>query len=71
MVVHGPNLNLLGSREPSIYGNATLDEINENLRRISKGAGVALEAFQKGAPESQPDAPEDLETIHGPDFMAA
>lgn len=39
-------------------------------RKIEENC-MALEAFQKAAPESQPDTPEDLETIHGPDFMAA
>ena len=45
-VVHGPNLNLLGQREPEIYGQLTLDEINQALSREAKALGVELEAFQ-------------------------
>ncbi|HEY6863753.1 MAG TPA: type II 3-dehydroquinate dehydratase [Burkholderiales bacterium] len=46
LVVHGPNLNTLGSREPGIYGTQTLDSIDERLQRLAKQAGVDLECFQ-------------------------
>ncbi|MBW8824697.1 MAG: type II 3-dehydroquinate dehydratase [Xanthomonadales bacterium] len=46
LVLHGPNLNLLGSREPGIYGHATLADIDEQLRTGSEQAGIALETFQ-------------------------
>lgn len=46
LVLHGPNLNLLGSREPSHYGLATLAEINESLQNRAKTAGVQCETFQ-------------------------
>jgi 3-dehydroquinate dehydratase-2 len=46
LVIHGPNLNLLGTREVEIYGTTTLDEINENLRTRASAAGIELETFQ-------------------------
>lgn len=49
LVLHGPNLNLLGTREPSHYGNATLADINNSLESQAKQAGVALEAYQSNA----------------------
>lgn len=46
LVVHGPNLNLLGSREPDHYGRMTLPEINVGLARLAEAAGLELDAFQ-------------------------
>jgi 3-dehydroquinate dehydratase-2 len=46
LVVHGPNLNLLGSREPELYGTSTLDEINAELAAAAKPWGAELEFFQ-------------------------
>jgi 3-dehydroquinate dehydratase-2 len=45
-VVHGPNLNLLGSREPEIYGTTTLAEIDGSLQGLASELGVDLESFQ-------------------------
>ena len=49
LVIHGPNLNLLGRREPEIYGSTTLAEINGSLRILAEKAGVVLETFQSNA----------------------
>lgn len=46
LVLHGPNLNLLGTREPSIYGNATLEDIHAELGLLAKARGAELEFFQ-------------------------
>jgi 3-dehydroquinate dehydratase-2 len=46
LVLHGPNLNLLGTREPDIYGHATLSEINRKLTAHARAAGAAIECFQ-------------------------
>ena len=46
LVLHGPNLNLLGTREPAIYGRETLEVINRRLLATAKEAGVGLECFQ-------------------------
>lgn len=48
-IIHGPNLNLLGKREPSIYGSATLNEINQHLIEQAKLLGHTLETFQSNA----------------------
>ncbi len=46
LVIHGPNLNLLGTREPEIYGSDTLDSINQQLGQLAAQNGVTLETFQ-------------------------
>ena len=49
LVLHGPNLNLLGLREPEHYGNITLAGINDSLQLQAKQANIALEAYQSNA----------------------
>lgn len=46
LVMHGPNLNLLGSREPEIYGSATLKDIDNLLAERAKAAGIGIDFFQ-------------------------
>lgn len=46
LVIHGPNLNLLGTREPEQYGRTTLADINLGLSRRAESAGAELETFQ-------------------------
>lgn len=48
-VVHGPNLRLLGRREPDVYGTTTLEEIDEALHELAEELGVEVEAFQSNA----------------------
>ncbi|MCW8932918.1 MAG: type II 3-dehydroquinate dehydratase [Gammaproteobacteria bacterium] len=49
LVLNGPNLNLLGVREPTLYGRMTLDDINKNLITLAGTAGHQLECFQSNA----------------------
>jgi len=46
LVIHGPNLNMLGQREPEIYGNQSLDEINDQLLKLGAKLNLVLEIFQ-------------------------
>ncbi|AXF84728.1 3-dehydroquinate dehydratase [Ephemeroptericola cinctiostellae] len=46
LVIHGPNLNLLGTREPEVYGSTTLTDINDHLKAVADSLGVHLEAIQ-------------------------
>jgi 3-dehydroquinate dehydratase-2 len=49
LVLHGPNLNLLGSREPRLYGKTTLAAINRRLTNLAEAAGHTLTAFQSNS----------------------
>ncbi len=49
LLLHGPNLNLLGTREPEVYGRTTLGDIDADLGARAQAAGHALEAFQSNA----------------------
>lgn len=46
LIIHGPNLNLLGKREPEIYGTLTLEDINQRIRALAKELGVEVSCVQ-------------------------
>jgi len=46
LVLHGPNLNLLGTREPEVYGSMTLDDINNKVIELGKELGVEIQCLQ-------------------------
>lgn len=46
LILHGPNLNLLGSREPGIYGALTLEQINEQVQQAAVAKGISVQALQ-------------------------
>jgi 3-dehydroquinate dehydratase-2 len=46
LVLHGPNLNLLGTREPDVYGTTTLDQLNQQLSAHAQAQGAQLTSFQ-------------------------
>lgn len=49
IVIHGPNLNLLGTRETGIYGAATLDDVNQGIRTLCEELGLGVEIFQSNS----------------------
>jgi 3-dehydroquinate dehydratase-2 len=59
LVMHGPNLNLLGQREPEVYGSKTLDEINERLRDYANAQDISLRIFQSNHEGALIDALQD------------
>lgn len=46
LVIHGPNLNMLGKREPGIYGTRTLSDIDDDLCSLGRSLGISVETFQ-------------------------
>jgi 3-dehydroquinate dehydratase-2 len=59
LVIHGPNLNLLGTREPEVYGTQTLDDVDAMLDKEAGALGVTLRTFQSNSEGALIDA------IHG------
>ena len=68
LVLHGPNLNLLGSREPDVYGRITLDEINKKLQQLALTKGANLQYFQSNAEAALVDRVQ-LARQDGTDFI--
>lgn len=60
LVIHGPNLNMLGTREPQHYGSQTLADINQRLQALARADQVHLEAFQSN---SEADIIEKIHTL--------
>ena len=76
LVLHGPNLNLLGTREPEIYGSETLDEINHRLQSEAERAGASLTYLQSNSEQEMieairagdADRAEELAYLHSDEF---
>jgi 3-dehydroquinate dehydratase-2 len=68
LVLHGPNLNLLGTREPDVYGRITLDEINAKLQQLAHAEGASLQYFQSNAEAALVDRVQ-LARQDGTDFI--
>ncbi len=65
LVLHGPNLNLLGAREPEVYGPLTLDEINAKLIELGKSLGTELKCQQSNHEGALIDALHEARTWAG------
>jgi 3-dehydroquinate dehydratase-2 len=66
LIIHGPNLNLLGMREPEHYGLATLDSINSGLQALADENGVELDILQSNAEHELVDK---IQGAAGSDFI--
>jgi 3-dehydroquinate dehydratase-2 len=62
LVLHGPNLNLLGTREPDIYGSMTLGDINTQLFELGKGFGAEIKCCQSNHEGALIDALQDAQS---------
>lgn len=65
LVLHGPNLNLLGTREPEVYGSMSLDDINNKLVELGNELGVEIQCFQSNHEGMLIDALQDARTWAG------
>ena len=68
LVLNGPNLNLLGTREPDIYGSVTLDQIVTTLKMLSEKQGITLSSLQSNAEHALVDAIQGA-SVDGVDFI--
>jgi len=59
LLIHGPNLNLLGKREPGVYGNLTMEQINDRLQAFAAEAGFELKTTQSNSEGALVDAIQD------------
>ena len=59
LLIHGPNLNMLGTREPEVYGTLTLDEINARMKRLGEENGAEIRTFQSNSEGALIDAIQD------------
>jgi 3-dehydroquinate dehydratase II len=64
LVLHGPNLNLLGLREPEVYGLMTLDQVNESLRLMGNKFGVQVDCLQSNHEGNLVDAIHNAREVH-------
>jgi 3-dehydroquinate dehydratase-2 len=56
LLIHGPNLNMLGKREPEVYGTLSLDDVNARMRQIAEETGTELRVFQSNSEGALIDA---------------
>ncbi len=59
LLIHGPNLNMLGKREPGVYGSVTMEEINTRMQALAKARGVTLQTFHSNSEGGLVDAIQD------------